>query len=86
MMQGTNVEQDEMTCCIQEWQLWRDRGGGGGGAGGALVIIFIYFYFFFFSKKTFLVLTLLAAIIGESALFSYFLIQSKNDQYNLALQ
>ena len=39
MMLGTNVEQDEMTCCIQESQLWWDWGGGGG-----LV---------FFSKKTF---------------------------------
>ena len=25
MMLGTNVEQDE-TCCVQEWQLWRDWG------------------------------------------------------------
>ena len=24
MSLGTNVEQDEMTCCVQEWQLWRD--------------------------------------------------------------
>ena len=47
MMLGTNIEQDEMTCCVQECQLWRDLyvcmcvcvcvcvcGGGGGGMGG----------------------------------------------------
>ena len=38
MMLGTNVEQEEMSCCIQEWRLWRDLGG----------------HLFFFSKKTFL--------------------------------
>ena len=26
MMLGTNVEQDDMMCCIQEWQPWRDWG------------------------------------------------------------
>ena len=42
MRLGTNVEQDEVTCCGQEWQLWR------GGGGGQLLL-------FFFSKKPFLV-------------------------------
>ena len=31
MMLGTNVEQEEVMCCVQECQL----GGGGGGGGGA---------------------------------------------------
>ena len=26
MMLGTNVEQDEMTCCVQERQIWQDSG------------------------------------------------------------
>ena len=36
MMLGTNVEQDEMTCCVQERQLWR----GGGGVVGTFVCLF----------------------------------------------
>ena len=31
MVLGTNVEQDEMTCCVQEFHLWRDLGREGGG-------------------------------------------------------
>ena len=45
MMLGTNVEQDEMTCCIQVCQLWRDWG-----VGGTFVC--------FFSKKPLLVFIL----------------------------
>ena len=41
MMLGTNVEQDEMTCCVQEWHI---RGIGGGTFG------------VFFSEKAFLVI------------------------------
>ena len=50
MMLGTNIEQDEMTCCVQEWQLWRDWGGCERVGGGYL----------FFSKKPFLVSAILA--------------------------
>ena len=40
LMLGTN--QDEITCCVQEWQLLAGLGGH-------------FFFFFFFSKKPFLV-------------------------------
>ena len=46
MTLGTNVEQNEMTCCVQEQQLWRDWGGGGGGGGGGG-------HLFFFLRKPF---------------------------------
>ena len=43
MILVTNVEHDEMTCCVQEWQLWRDWGWG-------------HLLLFFFFLKPFLVL------------------------------
>ena len=47
MILDTNAEQDEMTCCVQESQLWQDGVRGGGGVVGVT---------FFFLKNTFLVL------------------------------
>ena len=40
MMLGTNAEQDEMTCYINELQLWLNWGGGGGGGAGTFVVVF----------------------------------------------
>ena len=50
MIIGRNIEQEEITCCIQEWELWHDFVGewGGGGVGCGDIV--------FFLKKTFLVI------------------------------
>ena len=46
MIFGRNVEQDEMTCHLQEWQLWQgwglagSEGGGGDGGQGTFVVFF----------------------------------------------
>ena len=53
MMLGTNVEQDEMTCCLQEWQLWLDCGR----------------HLFFFSKKPFLVMPPTLKKVGRHIAF-----------------
>ena len=37
MMLSTNVEQDKMTCCVQEWQLWWDWVG----RRGTFVVVFL---------------------------------------------
>ena len=62
MMLGTNVEQDEMMCCIHEWQLWRDWGWGGGWGGGATFVCF-------FSKKSFLVFIKILKIMKKKCIF-----------------
>ena len=48
MMIGTNVEQDEMMCCVQEWQLWRDWGDI------CFLLLFFFFFFVFFFFLVFL--------------------------------
>ena len=49
MMLGTNVEQGEIKCCVQEWQLWRDRGRGSGGiCCCCFFFCFVFFLFCFF--------------------------------------
>ena len=53
MMLDTNVEQDEMTCCVQEWRDW-----WWGGVRFFLLLFFLkktflihFSFFFFFSEK-----------------------------------
>ena len=51
MILGGNVEQDKMTCCVQELQLWGDCACEGGNICFVCLLLLLFFLMFFLKKK-----------------------------------